>query len=720
MKTVFLRALEAEDKAAALRRAIQQPAEALGTQRFEVGTASFAAVPRSPFSYWVSERLRALFKELPPFESNGRSAKVGVQTSDDFRFVRGWWALSPKLLGTRWLPFTKGGTISPVYSDVRLCLVWQSEGHELKAFAETTPGTSHWSRNIRSIEWYRRPGFSWALRTSRFAPSCVPAGCIFSVSRYQAFVDEPDILATIGLLNGSVCSALLRMCSERYEHPKFIIGIVQSLPFPSLPNAARDALQHLTRRVWSLKRSLDAVVEISHSYVLPALLTAAGDSLASRVAAWRNHVQTNESELASIYAEIDNFCFDLYGIDETDRRSITEGFAAGELSLSEDLAEPEIASDVDDPVDDNDSSTDALSLTAALVSWAVGVACGRFDMRLATGARDVPAEPEPFDSLPVCSPAMLTGDNGLPLMSAPVGYPERFPENGIFVDDPGDERDLTAAVRVVFEKVFETSADRWRNEIEATLDPKNHDLQGWLAKNFFDHHLKRHSWSRRKAPIIWQLATPSCRYSIWLYAHRLSRDSIIQIQNDVVTPKLAHEERHLASLMQSAGANPDSKESKEIERQEAFVGELRVLLEKVKRVAPLWHPTLDDGVVLTMAPLWRLVPQHKPWQKELKCKWDEMVAGKYDWAHVAMHLWPERVIPKCAEDRSLAIAHGLEDVFWFEDEDGKWKPYEEPRKPIDKLISDRTSTAVKAALKNLLDAPEPASGAKRSRKSKAA
>jgi len=36
--------------------------------------------------------------------------------------------------------------------------------------------------------------------------------------------------------------------------------------------------------------------------------------------------------------------------------------------------------------------------------------------------------------------------------------------------------------------------------------------------------------------------------------------------------------------------------------------------------APVWNPTLDDGVVLVMAPLWRLVPQHKPWQRELKSK----------------------------------------------------------------------------------------------------
>ena len=61
--------------------------------------------------------------------------------------------------------------------------------------------------------------------------------------------------------------------------------------------------------------------------------------------------------------------------------------------------------------------------------------------------------------------------------------------------------------------------------------------------------LKRYSKSRRKAPIIWQLGVPSGRYSLWLYAHRLSRDSFFRIQNDVVAPKLAHEERQLANLI---------------------------------------------------------------------------------------------------------------------------------------------------------------------------
>ena len=144
---------------------------------------------------------------------------------------------------------------------------------------------------------------------------------------------------------------------------------------------------------------------------------------------------------------------------------------------------------------------------------------------------------------------------------------------------------------------------------------------------------------------------------------------------------------------------------KAIAAKEAFVEELQAFFDEVKRVAPLWNPDLDDGVIINFAPLWRLVSQHKPWQKELKSTWDTLCAEKFDWAHLAMHLWPERVVPKCATDRSLAIAHGLEETFWEEDEDGKWQPRQFPLRPVEELVSERSSPAVKAALRSLLEAP---------------
>ncbi|MEQ1801913.1 MAG: type II restriction endonuclease subunit M [Gammaproteobacteria bacterium] len=535
----------------------------------------------------------------------------------------------------------------------------------------------------------------------------MPTGCIFADKGPAAFVENDDVrelLVLSCITNSRAFGLLVSLQLARTELAQsYEVGLIQTTPIPSFTDSDREILAQLGRRAWSLMRSLDTCTTTSHAFMLPALLQVAGADVASRVAAWSKHIRTVEVELGRIQAEIDERCFVLYGIDEADRRAIAEDFGTqgSEESSNDDAAGAE-EDDVGEDNNETESTSDGASLARELVSWVVGVVFGRFDVRLATGGGALPTEPEPFDPLPACSPGMLTGGDGLPLARPPAGYPLSFPEAGVLVDDPGHAQDLTAAVRAVVDAVFGADADRWWSDIAALLDPKGHDLRRWLADSFFEHHLKRYSKSRRKAPILWQLGTRSGRYSVWLYAHRLTRDSFFQLQNEVVGLKLLHEERQLTNL-QLAGS-PSASERKDIAAQEALVEELRVMLDEVKRVAPLWNPNLDDGVVLTMAPLWRLVPQYKPWQKELKSKWDELATGKYDWAHLAMYLWPERVVPKCATDRSLAIAHGLEDAFWVEGPDGKWKARTTPVRPIDELVRERSSSAVKAALKSLLNA----------------
>ena len=226
---------------------------------------------------------------------------------------------------------------------------------------------------------------------------------------------------------------------------------------------------------------------------------------------------------------------------------------------------------------------------------------------------------------------------------------------------------------------------------------------GWLGRGFFDYHLKTYSKSRRKAPILWPIGTRSGSYVVWLYAHRVSSDSLFQILNDIVVPKLQVEERELTQLRQDAGTDPTASQRKAIDTQERFVTELHQFREELEAVAPLWAPDLNDGVVIVLAPLWRLFAYHRAWSSELKKHWAKLAKGDYDWAQLAMRLWPERVVPKCAEDRSLAIAHGLEDVFWVKDKasEDKWLPRQTPATPMDQLIAQRHSPATTAALQRM-------------------
>jgi hypothetical protein len=192
---------------------------------------------------------------------------------------------------------------------------------------------------------------------------------------------------------------------------------------------------------------------------------------------------------------------------------------------------------------------------------------------------------------------------------------------------------------------------------------------------------------------------------VWLYYHWVTKDTFYRVLNDYVVPKVEHEERSLGALVRGGGGSLSPTQRKEISEREYFVEELRSFRDEIARIASLWNPDPNDGVIINFAPLWRLVPQHRAWQDECRVHWEKLVAGEYDWARLAMHLWAERVLPKCAEDRSLAIAHGLEDVFWVEGAGGTWRKRRVDEGAIKRLVAERTSPAVKDALKSLVEAP---------------
>jgi hypothetical protein len=723
MRAVFLRTLNDADKRGAILSAIEARGGFGNYRRFELEPRSFGAIPRSPFAYWVSDSIRNLFTRLPRFAESGREAWMGLSSGSDFQWLRLCWEMSPKrqVVGRNdspsgWAHLSKGGEFAEFYPRIHLLVDWGSDGDRLNAWkrSELFMGriTANNSQSWNQSKYFRR-GLTWSRRSQKgFSVRMLSEGTIFGDKGPAAFAagDERNELAAFAALFNSVpfkSLIALQMAFGSYE-----VGVIQRTPVPLMSADDKVSLANLARAAWSLKRNLDTVAETSHAFIGPALLQVDGDTLADRSTKWFARVRDANASLEVIQSEIDGRCFTLYGIEDEDRRAITEGFGASTGdSEAEESVTPEVAEEEDES--DAERDADAAALPPELVSWAVGVAFGRFDVRLAISDRPLPPEPDPFDPLPVCSAGMLTGEDGLPLVSPPAGYPLSFPEDGVLVDDPGHPRDLMAAVRVGFEVVFGSRADAMWQEVAALLDPRDHDLGHWLASELFEHHLRRYSKSRRKAPILWQLSVPSGRYSVWCYAHRMTQDSLLTIQNDVVGPKLATEERRLSSLVTQGGETPSARERAEIATQESLVDELRTLNDEVRRVAPLWKPDLDDGIVLVLAPLWRLFPAYKAWQKELRSKWDELVAGKYDWAHVAMHLWPERVILKCATDRSIAIAHGLEEVYWVEGTDGKWSARKLPTRPNADVIAERTSPAVNAAVAALLEAQQPLGAATR-------
>lgn len=394
----------------------------------------------------------------------------------------------------------------------------------------------------------------------------------------------------------------------------FEAGVIQRTPIPATIGKEFDCLVMLAREAWSLRRTLDTMNETSHAFLLPAAL---------RDRMGKFDLSAIEAGIDEIQAQIDAVAFDLYGFPKTDREA-----ALGQNS-------EEQAAEVGAEEDDEEESELEVPPVDAVQSWAVGIAFGRFDWRLATGEREAPPEPDPFASLPAKSPGMLPDDA------------EPFHAHaGILVDDQGHPDDLAHLTEEVLARVNVTVPD---------------DVRRWLQRDFFPFHLQRYSKSRRKAPIYWPLSTTSGSYTLWVYYPTLTSQTLYTAINDFIEPKLKQVGGDVTALRNKGSARTRDDE-KQFEALQAFELELIELRDTLLKLAPTYKPNHDDGVQISAAPLWPLF-RHKPWQKVLKDTRTKLEKGDFDWAHLAMNYWPDRVREKCKIDKSLAIAHGLEHLY---------------------------------------------------------
>jgi hypothetical protein len=495
-----------------------------------------------------------------------------------------------------------------------------------------------------------------------------PANFLFSMRGPAVIPLEASQSFLLGFFNSRLARALIQMQTAYQTYTTAVLKELRWIdPHENsrriVENAATQAFYNVRRRLATVETDpFFAGLLISNDGPVPTTV--------STYLCWRQRFADELNDvLKSLQSTIDQAISDIYGVSVAD------------IERCEKLEEATSEAGLNFPPKFEFPTSHA----EALLSYLFGRAIGRWRDHIAGQI------PMLCDAAPYAAPALSPASESLPIVVEDVGHP----------------LDIVSLVRAELDNTLMEASDA---DVVALEEALGGSLRDWIARTFFARHLAAYTSFGRRAPIYWQIATAGSRYSVWLYLHALTGDTMYMVQNDFVAPKLAHEERKLVEMRADFGVSPVAARRKELVAQEAFIEELRVFLEEIKRAAPLWNPRLEDGVIINFAPLWRLVPHHKSWQKELKATWDALRRGECDWAHLAMHLWPERVVARCATDRSVAIGHGLENVFWMQGDDGRWKPRATPTRPVEELVRKRTSFAVKAALEGLIDSPVGTTG----------
>jgi hypothetical protein len=638
----FFRLLTSLTKDVDLLKAIYATRTATAvTGYFMRSPEQFSTFDDSPYVYWVDKSVVEKIATYPKIEPTSCVIRVGLQTGDDFRFLRLWWEVRPEQIivaqsfdemadvqrfciessnSQKWAWYSKTEVASPFLSSIHLVVNWHHNGDEIKAYHV---GNGHSaSKYVMSESMYFRPGFSYMLRSSRLVPYIVPTGVIPTAGRSQVYPAPGEETWAAALLGSNLATAVARFRGENFYGPKFQNSMVASIPY-AVPS--EDDKDEAIRILSGVRQNMAAMYQSDESEILFMQPCFTEETTINR-----------SFDRATLVGQaLDKRIASLYGLDSAEFQSL-------ERDHNEALARPiqTIESEEEEePYDQADeASQDSIDRPTVLMSWAVGVAFGRFDWRLATGERAAPKEAEPFGPLPAKSPGML-----------PNGAKPFHGHSGILVDEQGHPHDLVRLVEEVLAHVDASVPDGARR---------------WLQKDFFTFHLLRYSKSRRKAPIYWPLSTASGSYTLWVYYPSLTNQTLFTAVNDFLdgpNGKLTQVSRECAELrMKGSGRSRD--EEKQYETLQTFEQELTDLRDTLLKIAPTYQPNHDDGVQITAAPLWPLF-RHKPWQKVLKDTWTKLEKGDYDWAHLAMAYWPERVREKCKTDKSLAIAHGLEDLY---------------------------------------------------------
>ena len=650
--------------------------------RFKIQPSELRQLPETTFVYWVTPKVRSIFSELSFLSSRGYDAKQGLATADDWRFSRAWWEVNPAqvtspddhpsdregpycVVGADWSPFSKGGKFSPFFGETLLNLNWQRHGAEVEAYEGSY---------LRNTDFYYRTGLTWPARPyHRGAFSVVQKGQLFGHSGPMLFPPVQLVAEATAVLNSDAFIGLLHLLMPRggmntQQTLKYEVGYVKLTPIPDLASAP-PTLKRLNRKATSAAR-FDATANIrSHYFQLPAILQVEGSTLGDRIGAWQKTLADHRQMLVETQEEINEIAFELYGLEPEDRIGLYMSLYGDDEALK--MAEGKgkvrafqgkIDLDAEDVAEPEDQVHD-------FVSYLVGVAFGRYDLRYATGAKDLPDLPDPTDPLPVCSPGMLTGDDGLPIDAPPEGYPLEISEDGILVDEDHNQDALVQRVRDELELIFgpNQAATIEQSAVETLGEER---LEDYLRRPtaFFESHRKqftepKRTSTSRRAPIYWLLQTPSSQYTLWIYYPDLDAQTLYTCVNDYITPKLENEVRPELDRLREKIRSGDTEDRDDLSWLEKLEQELEEMREELLHVAELpYEPNQNDGVELTAAPLHNLF-QHTSWSNRLEDYWEELQDGEYDWAHIAYSIWPDRVEDACREDKSIAIAHDREELY---------------------------------------------------------
>lgn len=556
--------------------------------RYKADQKEFEKIPSSPIAYWVSDKVRKIFKNNYKLGEKCEIRK-GLSTGDNELYLRQWFEVQNKKIGfnienpekaieseKKWFPYNKGGFFRKWYGNNENVINWENNGKDLKENKRSV---------LRNQKYYFKDCITWsAVSSSKFGVRNSEKGFLFDGGGSCAFTTENIKNYILGFLASKLNFYILNMLIPTLN---FEIGTISSVPIIfSEDTKQKENINTLVQQNINIAKEEWNSRETSWDF--KKLFIANGDNIEK---AYDNYCQYWSDKFMQMHhneEELNRIFIDIYELnDEMDEKVPFEDIT---------LLKKEIK------IEDGKILFNKEEIIKQFLSYTVGCIMGRYSI-------------DKEGLIIANSDDILQCNESQVIIKDREGNIRHSIENSRFLPDE------FGIVPVTGENVFENDiVSRVFEFVKALYGEKNFDenirficealgqkegesydevLRNYFIKDFYTDHLQRY----QKRPIYWFMNSGKKNgFSALIYLHRYEDMSIARVRTEYLIPYQEKME-NLRNYYEKIAENPDTTSKdrkiadKKLKELYAILKELQTYANDVKHISELKISLdLDDGV----------------------------------------------------------------------------------------------------------------------------
>lgn len=561
---------------------------------YNANQKDFEKIPGSPIGYWISKKVVSLFEKSDLLKKNFKF-KRGIGTGDNDRFLRFWNEIRQKDIQKKWFTYNKGGERRRWYGNRDYVINWFKDGFDIKNLKDKNGKLRSRPQNL---EFNLKLNVSYSSLTSSDPTFRIYENFINDqAGNYLIANSQSETFFLLALLNSKIGKYFIQLKNQTLN-----ITADELNAIPIIKNnhfLFQEKLLNISKQDWDSRETswdfvqnelinckshcgqnvadLDMLDEEDRKDILATThIPTDANSIEHCYNAYQNKWTKNFYQLHQNEEELNRQFIEIYGLQE----ELTPDVPLEDITI---LKEETV-------IQDGELVFRADAVMAQFVSYAVGCMFGRYS---------------------IDKHGIILANQGETLsdyiakvqkegLNSPLGVRGFLPDEDNIIpvlDEEWFEDDIVGRFHQFLKASFGT--ENFEKNLAFVEDALGMDMRRYFTRSFYADHIKRY----KKRPIYWMFSSPKGSFSVLIYMHRYTQDTLNKILNGYLREfknKIQAYMMQLDHIVETGSSSDAVKANKQLDKYKLILLELQEYERSI--LYPLATERisidLDDGVLV--------------------------------------------------------------------------------------------------------------------------